>query len=94
MSLFVKLRQKCRSPGVYLGSRLEVRRSPRQSFVQSGAIYRRIWLWGVPMAGGALKPPAFSLGCLRTETKGPPRGPGYVLRLEDPLVPARNTNQD
>jgi hypothetical protein len=30
-----------------------------------------------------LKAPAFSPGCLRTETNGPPCGPGHVLRLED-----------
>jgi hypothetical protein len=29
-----------------------------------------------------LKAGAFSPGCLRTGTKGPPRGPGHVLRLE------------
>jgi hypothetical protein len=55
VNLFVKLRQKCRSPGVYLERWLEVRRSPRQSFIQSGAIYCRIWLWGAPTAGGALR---------------------------------------
>jgi hypothetical protein len=54
VNLFVKLRQKRQSPGVYLGRRLEVRRSPRWSFVQSGAIYRRIWPWGTPTAGDAL----------------------------------------
>jgi hypothetical protein len=36
-------------------SRLEVRRCPRQYFVQSGATYRRIWPWGAPTAGDALK---------------------------------------
>jgi hypothetical protein len=46
VNLFVKLRQKHRSPGICLERRLEVQRSPRQSFVQSGAIYRRIWPWG------------------------------------------------
>jgi hypothetical protein len=30
-----------------------------------------------------LKAPAFSFGCLRTGTNGPPRGPDYVMRLED-----------
>jgi hypothetical protein len=30
-----------------------------------------------------LKAPAFSPGCLRTGTNGPPRGPDHVLRLED-----------
>jgi hypothetical protein len=29
-----------------------------------------------------LKTGAFSSGCLRTGTKGPPRGPGHVMRLE------------
>jgi hypothetical protein len=44
--LFVKKSQKHRFSGVLLGCRLEVRRSPRLIFVQSGAIYRRIWPWG------------------------------------------------
>jgi hypothetical protein len=39
----MKLRQKRRSSDVYLGRRLEIRRSRRQSFTQSDAIYRRIW---------------------------------------------------
>jgi hypothetical protein len=43
--LFVKISQKRRFPGVKLGCRLEVRRSPRLIFVQSGEIYRRIWPW-------------------------------------------------
>jgi hypothetical protein len=43
VNLFVKQRQKRRSLDVYMGRRLEVRCSPRQSFVQSSSIYRRIW---------------------------------------------------
>jgi hypothetical protein len=44
--LFVKISQKRRFPGVFLGCRLKVRRSPRLIFVQSVAIYRQIWPWG------------------------------------------------
>jgi hypothetical protein len=55
VNLFVKLRQKRRSPGVYLERRLEVRRSPHQSFIQFGAIYRQIWQWRMSRAGGALR---------------------------------------
>jgi hypothetical protein len=53
---FVKISQKHRFLGVLLGCRLEVRRSPRLIFIQSGAIYRRIWPWGAPTAGDALSP--------------------------------------
>jgi hypothetical protein len=52
--LFVKISQKRRFPGVYLGCRLEVRRSPRLIFVQSGENYRRIRPWGAQTAGDAL----------------------------------------
>jgi hypothetical protein len=44
--LFVKISQKRRFPGILLGCRLEIRRSPSLIFVQSGAIYRQIWPWG------------------------------------------------
>jgi hypothetical protein len=39
--LFVKISQKRRFLGVFLGCRLKVRRSPRPIFVQSGAITAR-----------------------------------------------------
>jgi hypothetical protein len=42
-------------PKMPISGRLIVWRSPRQSFVQSGAIYRRIWPWGAPTAEDALK---------------------------------------
>jgi hypothetical protein len=51
---FVKISQKYRFPDVFLGCRLEVQRSPRLIFVQSGAIYRWIWSWRAPTAGDAL----------------------------------------
>jgi hypothetical protein len=41
-----------------------------------------------------LKVPFFSLGWPQTGSKGPPHGPGRVLGLEDPLVPAGVTNRD
>jgi hypothetical protein len=41
-----------------------------------------------------LKVPSFSLGWLQTGSKGPPCGPGHVLGMEDPLVPAGVTNLD
>jgi hypothetical protein len=40
-----------------------------------------VFATGTNKAG--LKAPAFSPGCLRTGTNGPPRGPRHVLRLED-----------
>jgi hypothetical protein len=52
--LFVKISQKRRFPGVLLGCRLEVRRTPRLIFVQSGENYRRIRPWGAQTAGDAL----------------------------------------
>jgi hypothetical protein len=53
--LFVKISQKRRFPGVYPGCLLEIRRSPRLIFVQSGENYRRIWPWGAQTAGDALR---------------------------------------
>jgi hypothetical protein len=40
--------------GFLPGERLELRRSPRQIFLQSGRKFRRIWAWGAPTSGDAL----------------------------------------
>src|SRR5215203_4276027 len=40
--------------GFLPGGRLELRRSPRQIFLQSRRKYRRIWAWGAPTSGDAL----------------------------------------
>jgi hypothetical protein len=52
--LFIKKSQKRRFSGILLRCRLEVRRSPRLNFAQSGVIYHRIWPWGAPTAEDAL----------------------------------------
>jgi hypothetical protein len=52
--LFVKIKSKTSISGRIAGVRLEVRRSPRLIFVQSGDNYRRIRPWGAQTAGDAL----------------------------------------